>query len=208
MIRAAIVEDNNRYRNLLRKTLNSSDAIKLVFERKHCLNILADVVRYDPDVLVIGINLSGKDGINGLIKLKAACPEVKILMLTVFEDEENIFEAIKAGANGYLLKKDSPQKILDAIFELNDGKASINGLVAKKLIDYFFTTTASAEAEDFHLTQREDEILKLLIEGLSYKNIAAKCFISRETINSHVKHIYHKLNMHSRAEISARFREK
>ncbi|SFE50782.1 two component transcriptional regulator, LuxR family [Chitinophaga sp. CF118] len=204
MITTAIVEDQSRYRDLLRLILTGSDSIQLLFEREHCRNILDDVVKEMPDVLIMDIDLPGKSGIDAVIELKAVFPEIKILMLTVFEDDEKIFSAIKAGANGYLLKKDSPQKILDAIREVSEGKASMNGLIAKKVMEYFRKKPAT-NMEEFNLTRREHEILELLIEGLSYKEIAAKCYISPETMNSHIKNIYQKLNVHSRAQISARF---
>ena len=115
MIRTAIVEDQTRYRDLLKMILAGSDKIALVFEREHCRHIVDDVVKEMPDVLIMDIDLPGKNGIEAVGELKAIFPEIKILMLTVFEDDEKIFGAIKAGANGYLLKKDSPQKILDSI---------------------------------------------------------------------------------------------
>jgi DNA-binding NarL/FixJ family response regulator len=205
MIRTAIIEDQSRYRDLLRLILTGSENITLVFEREHCRNIIEDVVKEMPDVLIMDIDLPGKSGIDAVIELKAIFPEIKILMLTVFEDDEKIFAAIKAGANGYLLKKDPPQKILDAIKELSEGKASMNGLIAKKVMEYLCKKKPSPGIDDFDLTSREHEILELLIDGLSYKEIAAKCFISPETINSHVKNIYQKLNVHSRAQIAARF---
>jgi DNA-binding NarL/FixJ family response regulator len=205
MIKTAIVEDQVRYRDLLRLILTSSDGIELVFEKEHCRTIVDDVVKSMPEVLIMDIDLPGKSGIDAVIELKAVFPEIKILMLTVFEDDEKIFMAIKAGANGYLLKKDSPQKILDAIRELSEGKASMNGLIAKKVMEYFHKKKPLPGIEDFNLTRREHEILELLIEGLSYKEIAAQCFISPETMNSHIKNIYQKLNVHSRAQITARF---
>ena len=208
MIRTAIVEDQSRYRDLLRLILTESENIQLLFEREHCRNIIDDVVKEMPDVLIMDIDLPGKSGIDAVIELKAVFPEIKILMLTVFEDDEKIFAAIKAGANGYLLKKDSPQKILDAIRELSEGKASMNGLIAKKVMEYFHKKKPAANVEEFNLTRREHEILELLIEGWSYKEIAAKCFISPETMNSHIKNIYQKLNVHSRAQINARFGNK
>lgn len=208
MIRTAIVEDQSRYRDLLRLILTESENIQLLFEREHCRNIIDDVVKEMPDVLIMDIDLPGKSGIDAVIELKAVFPEIKILMLTVFEDDDKIFAAIKAGANGYLLKKDSPQKILDAIRELSEGKASMNGLIAKKVMEYFHKKKPAANVEEFNLTRREHEILELLIEGLSYKEIAAKCFISPETMNSHIKNIYQKLNVHSRAQINARFGNK
>jgi len=208
MIRTAIVEDQSRYRDLLRLILTGSDNIEIIFEREHCRTIINDVVKEMPDVLIMDIDLPGKSGIDGVIELKAVFPEIKILMLTVFEEDEKIFSAIKAGANGYLLKKDSPQKILDAIKELYEGKASMNGLIAKKVMEYFHKKKPLPEVAGFHLTRRENEILELLVTGLSYKEIAARCYISPETMNSHIKNIYQKLNVHSRAEITARFGNK
>jgi len=208
MIRTAIVEDQSRYRDLLRLILTGADNIQLLFEREHCRNIIDDVVKEMPDVLIMDIDLPGKSGIDAVIELKAVFPEIKILMLTVFEEDEKIFAAIKAGANGYLLKKDPPQKILDAIKELSEGKASMNGLIAKKVMEYFHKKKSATNVEDFNLTKREHEILELLIQGLSYKEIASKCFISPETMNSHIKNIYQKLNVHSRAQINARFGNK
>lgn len=207
MIRTAIVEDQSRYRDLLRMILAGSDKIALVFEREHARHIVADVAKEEPDVLIMDIDLPGKSGIEAVSELKAVFPEIKILMLTVFEDDEKIFGAIKAGANGYLLKKDSPQKILDAIQELYEGKASMNGLIAKKVMEYF-QQKPLGNADAYNLTRREQQILELLMEGLSYKEIAAACFISPETMNSHIKNIYQKLNVHSRAQIAARLGKK
>jgi DNA-binding NarL/FixJ family response regulator len=205
MIRIAIVEDQTRYRELLRLIISGADQMEIVFEKEHCRNIMDDIVQAIPDVLIMDIDLPGKSGIDAVIEIKAVFPEINILMLTVFEEDEKIFAAIRAGANGYLLKKDSPQKILDAIKELNDGKSSMNGLIAKKVMEYFHKKKLLPKVEDFHLSKREHEILELLIEGLTYKEIATKCFISPETMNSHIKNIYQKLNVHSRAEATARF---
>jgi DNA-binding NarL/FixJ family response regulator len=208
VIKTAIVEDQLRYRDLLKLIFNSSDNVQLVFEKGHCRTIIDDVVKDMPDVLIMDIDLPGKSGIDAVVEVKAIFPEIKILMLTVFEDDEKIFAAIKAGANGYLLKKDPPQKILDAIRELSEGKASMNGLIAKKVMEYFYKKKPLPGIEDFNLTKREQNILEHLIEGLSYKEIAARCFISPETMNSHIKNIYQKLNVHSRAQITARFGRK
>lgn len=205
-IRIAIVEDQIRYRDLLRLILTGSDNIELLFEKDHCRNIMEDVVKQLPDVLIMDIDLPGKSGIEAVREVKEVFPDLKILMLTVFEDDEKIFGAIKAGANGYLLKKDPPQKILDAIQELYEGKSSMNGLIAKKVLEYFQQKPAVTVEEKYHITRREKEILSFLMEGFSYKEIAVKCFISPETMNSHIKNIYQKLNVHSRAQLAARFR--
>lgn len=207
MISTAIVEDQPRYRDLLRLILTASEKIDIIFERDHCRNIVDDVMKQMPDVLIMDIDLPGKSGIDAVSDLKAIFPEIKILMLTVFEDDEKIFGAIKSGANGYLLKKDSPQKILDAIQDLSEGKASMNGMIAKKVMEYFQKKPPVPTIADFGLTRRENEILLLLIDGLSYKEIASRCYISPETMNSHIKNIYQKLNVHSRAQIAARFRK-
>lgn len=132
--------------------------------------------------------------------------DIKVLMLTVFEDNEKIFGAIKAGANGYLLKKDSPQKILDSIEAVAKGESPMNGMIASKVLDYFQQTQQSnSTLYQSNLTEREKEILLLLMKGSSYKEIAAHIFISVETLNSHIKNIYRKLNVHSRSELASKF---
>lgn len=208
MINVAIIEDNERYRDLLKTIITGSDKVELLFERNHCRTIVDDVVKQMPDVIIMDIDLPGKSGIEAVAELKDIFPDIRILMLTVFEDPDKIFGAIKAGALGYLLKKDPPQKILDAIMELSEGKSSMNGLIARKMLEYFQNKPAVNNPEEFNLTKREHEILEQLINGLSYKEIAAKCFISPETLNTHIKHIYQKLNVHSRAQIAAKFRNK
>ena len=129
-------------------------------------------------------------------------------MLTVFEDDEKIFRSIKAGALGYLLKKDPPGKIVDAIQNIYKGESVMNGQIARKVLNYFSNPkTVANDFENYHLTKREKEILLLLMDGLSYKEISAKCFISIDTLNSHIRKVYTKLNVHSRSEIAARFRK-
>jgi len=206
MIKTAIIEDNKRYRDLLRTILSNADKIELIYEADNCQRIVYDLRKPQPDVVIMDIELPGKSGIEAVSELKREFPDMKILMLTVFEDEDKIFGAIKAGADGYLLKKDSPQKILDSITEVYEGKSSMNGVIAKKVLEYFQKKTPVNLPEKYNLTKRELEILEFLMEGFTYKEIAAKCFISVQTLNTHVKNIYHKLGVHSRAEISAKFR--
>jgi DNA-binding NarL/FixJ family response regulator len=127
-------------------------------------------------------------------------------MLTVFEDDDKIFGAIRAGANGYLLKKDPPQKILAAIESVLKGESPMNGIIAAKMLEYFQQQgKKSDDIEEANLTLREKEILQLLIQGNSYKEIAALIRISVETLNSHIKNIYRKLDVHSRSELAARY---
>ena len=206
MIRTAVIEDDPRYRELLKTILASSDKVTLVAEADNCLSIVGEVRKYQPEVVIMDINLPGKSGIEGVEELKRAFPEVKVIMLTVFEDEEKIFAAIKAGADGYLLKKDSPQKVLDSIQDVKEGKSSMNGIIARKVLEYFHKKPSVKNPDEYRLTKREHEILELLMDGLMYKEIADKCSISVQTLNSHIKNIYTKLGVHSRAEASARFR--
>jgi DNA-binding NarL/FixJ family response regulator len=159
-----------------------------------------------PDVALMDIDMPGMNGIEAVWEIKNHWPEIKILMLTVFEDDDKIFGAIKAGANGYLLKKDSPQKILDAIDAVVKGESPMNGMIAAKVLDYFQKQQKkNIDLEQSNLTEREKEILQLLIKGNSYKEIASALFISVETLNSHIKNIYRKLNVHSRSELAAKF---
>jgi DNA-binding NarL/FixJ family response regulator len=205
-IKTGVVEDDGRYRELLRTILSNAENIDPVFILGNCLDIVNEVRQNNPDVVIMDIDLPGKSGIQGVEEVKRNFPEVKVLMLTVFEEPDKIFAAIKAGADGYLLKKDSPQKILDSIQDVRDGKSSMNGTIARKVLEYFQKNPAIKNPDEYNLTKREQEILGLLMDGLSYKEIADKCFISVQTLNSHIKNIYNKLGVHSRAEVSAKFR--
>lgn len=206
MISVSIIEDNATYKNALITYLQKEQGIAVVFAGSSLADLPA-LVKVAPDVVIMDINLGQDSGIDGVRFLKKALPSLHIFMLTVFEDEEKIFDSLKAGAIGYLLKKDSPKKILEAIHSVYRGEGVMNGQVARKILTYFQQPVKSApRLEDYHLTRREQEILLLLMDGLSYKEIAAKCFISIDTINSHIRKIYTKLNVRSRAEIAARFR--
>lgn len=206
MIRVAVIEDVTAYRNLLTTMLATSGEIELVYEAGNCLTIVQDLGRINPDVIIMDIDLPGKSGIDGVREIKQVLPDVKVLMLTVFEDEEKIFGAIKAGALGYLLKVDTAQ-VPAAVLEIASGKSPMNSIIAKKVIEYFQKRQNFNSPQEFNLTKREQEILQLLMDGLMYKEIADKCFISVQTLNSHIKNIYTKLGVHSRAEIAAKFRD-
>jgi DNA-binding NarL/FixJ family response regulator len=206
MISTAIIEDNQRYRQLLEEIIGTSEKATVVFASDNCNNLIVDLGGVRPDVMIMDIDLPGKSGIEGTLDLKKKYPQIKVLILTVFEDEDKIFSAIKAGADGYLLKKDPPQKILDSVQDVFEGKSSMNGVIAKKVLEYFQKSKVPKNIEEYHLTPREHEILNKLMDGLSYKELASDCHITVQTLNSHIKNIYHKLGVHSRAEISARFR--
>lgn len=206
MIRVAIYEDDRRFWDALKTLLNLPGETEVVHLAENCLNIISDIKIKSPDVVIMDINLPGKNGIQAVSEIKKIWPDLKIVMFTVHEDDENVFNAIKAGAIGYIMKYEAA-KIAQGVKEVYDGKAFINGYLAGKILNYFQTQQPEPIRPQQSLTSRENEILKLLNRGLTYKEIADQCGISIQTLNSHIKNIYHKLNVHSRAEIAARFRK-
>jgi DNA-binding NarL/FixJ family response regulator len=205
MIRVAIVEDNQAYRKSLEVLISTSAEIELVFSDENSYSLIQTVHIIQPDVVIMDIEIPGITGIESVMRLKEKHPSLNIFMLTVFEDIDNIFESLKAGAVGYLLKKDKPSLILESIIKVNNGESVMNGKIARKVLEYFSSPARKASLEEYGLSKREKEILQLLVEGLSYKQIAAQCFVSLDTISTHIKKIYSKLNIHSRSELSAKF---
>jgi DNA-binding NarL/FixJ family response regulator len=191
MTKVAIIEDNSQYHQTLSIILQLDESLKLIHKLPDCNDMMELFTEERPDVAIMDIDLPGISGIQGVWELKQQWPDIKILMLTVFEDEDKIFGAIKAGANGYMLKKDSPsQKIIESIQAVSKGESAMNGLIASKVLEYFYNeqkkTTASLDKTN--LTPREKEVLQLLVKGFSYKEIAANCFISIQTLNiSYIK---------------------
>lgn len=206
MLNIAIIEDNSQYRTTISIILQLNENFRLIHKLENCNEMIGRFEAESPDVVLMDIDMPGMNGIEAVWEIKKHFPEMKVIMLTVFEDEEKIFKAIRAGANGYLLKKDSPQKILDAIDAVTKGESPMNGMIAAKVLDYFQKQQKKySELEESNLTAKEKEILNLLMKGNSYKEIAAILFISIETLNTHIKNIYRKVNVHSRSELSARF---
>lgn len=205
MINVAIIEDSFEYRQTLSIILQLDESLRLIHKLNNCSNMPEVFGNQGPDIVIMDIDLPGISGIQGVWLLKQQYPDIKILMLTVFEDEDKIFRALKAGANGYLLKRDSPKKIIDSIHAIMNGESAMNGLVASKVLDYFHQQQKNELIKTTNLSGREREILQLLVKGLTYKEIAAACFISVQTLNSHIKNIYQKMNVHSRAEIAAKY---
>jgi DNA-binding NarL/FixJ family response regulator len=154
---------------------------------------------HPPKVILMDIGLPGISGIEGVQRVKAQLPATDVLMLTVFEDEKKIYDSICAGASGYLLKRTSPSKILEAIQEINDGGAPMTATIARKVLNAFQSSPPPASA-DYQLTDRELDVLGGLVRGLSYKMIADQCEISIDTVRSHIRHIYEKLQVNSKAQ--------
>ena len=206
MLNVAIVEDNGQYRTAISIILQLNENFRLIHKLENCDEMIGRFEAEKPDVVLMDIDMPGMNGIEAVWEIKKQWPEIKILILTVFEDDEKIFGAIKAGANGYLLKKDSPQKIIEAINTVYNGESVMNGMIAAKVLDYFQRERKkSVELQESNLTERENEILKYLVKGFSYKEIASQVHITVDTLNSHIKNIYRKLNAHSRSELAARY---
>jgi len=207
MIRIAIFEDNLSFMKAMQVLIAAQADMLLAFSAESLAEI-GTLYKIGADVVIMDIDLPGLSGIEGIRLLKENLPAAAIFVLTVFEEEEKIFESIKAGAQGYLLKKDPPEKIIEAIYTVYKGESILNGKIARKMLEYFSLQEGKRlrQLEEYNLTRREKEILLLLIDGKSYKVIADECGISMQTLFTHIRNIYNKLNIHSRAEIAAKFR--
>ena len=200
-ISVCIVDDNNDIRSALEEIIRLADRYKLLGSFTSGEEALKKIPIFHPDVVLMDINLGGMSGIECVRRLKPEHPEILYMMCTVYEEDEKIFEALSAGANGYILKKTTPPKLLDAIRELNEGGAPMSSQIARKVVTAFQSKPVSTEASSISvLSNREKEILELLSKGMLYKEIAAQLFISQETVRKHVYHIYEKLHVNNRVE--------
>ncbi len=198
-ISVAIVEDNAEVRRNLSRYIDGAPG----FRCKHLCATAEEALRTippsPPDVVLMDIQLPGMSGIACTASLKAALPSVPVMMLTVYEDTEVIFRALKAGASGYLLKRSDPAKVLEAIKELHHGGAPMTDQIARKVIESFHPSKPEVHSQD-KLTTREEEILDQLAQGYVTKEIADRLGISSATVRFHLKHIYDKLHVRSRVE--------
>ena len=202
-IKCAIFEDNKLVRDALQAILNGTPGYTCCGAFADGNRWLEDIKRSDPDVVLMDIEMPGLNGIEISQQLHQVFPDLKILIQTVFNDSEKIFSALCAGASGYILKNDSPVKYLEAVNEVYNGGAPMNSIVAKKVLGFFGNKNiilVTPEANDYQLSQREKEILQLMVSGNNYKAIAGKAFISYETVRTHVKNIYKKLHVVCRSE--------
>jgi len=203
MIRILIYEDDYAFRETLCILMNGTEGYELKGAFENCDAIEAHLKKFQPDVILMDINMPGIGGLEGLRIVRGASPSTQVLMCTVFDDNENIFKAICNGAGGYILKKSSPSKIIEAVKEVYEGGAPITSAIARKILELFPKAPARS-AEIDKLAKREQEILQLLMKGYSYKMIAAELKISIETVRTHIKRIYEKLHVHSAQEAIAK----
>jgi DNA-binding NarL/FixJ family response regulator len=204
MIKVIIYEDNPQLREGLTLLINGTDGFEVLSAYKNCDEIEAQVEVWKPDVILMDIDMPGTNGIDGLKRLRKLNDEVKVLMLTVFDDNKNVFEAVKSGANGYLLKKTPPSKLLDYIQEAHTGGAPMTASVASQVLNMFAHMHKDHKNEEYDLSEREKEVLQFLVKGFSYKMIASDMYISIDTVRSHIKKIYEKLHVNSKSEAVAK----
>ena len=210
IISVCIVEDNKDIRSALEQIITMADGFVLGGAYSDAEQALVKIPLAKPDIVLMDIHLGeGESGIDCVRQLKPLHPEILFMMCTVYEEDEKIFEALTAGANGYILKKTAPGKLLDAIRELYEGGAPMSSQIARKVVNAF---QGRSNAQDQNtgksistLSNRENEILELLAKGMLYKEIAARLFISQETVRKHVYHIYEKLHVSNRVEAINKF---
>lgn len=206
-IPVAIVEDNNDIRLALEQIIDSSAAYSLAGSCISGEEALVKLPILNPRVVLMDISLGGMNGIEVVRELKASHPEILFMMCTIYDEDEKIFEALTAGANGYILKKTSPGKLLEGITELIEGGAPMSSQIARKVVAAFQNKPVATVADSplDILSRREKEILEMLSTGLLYKEIAEKLSISPETVRKHVYHIYEKLHVSNRIEAVNKF---
>jgi DNA-binding NarL/FixJ family response regulator len=200
----AIVEDNRDFRATLASYVDQAPGYRCIFTCGSAEEALQKIPRLLPDVVLMDIHLPSMDGLNCTRRLKESCPSVQILILTVYEDNERIFGALKAGAGGYLLKRADPADILSAISDVKEGGAPMSSQIARRVVQSF-RDTAPEPLKSEKLSNREEEILQHLSKGYATKEIAERLSVSSNTVRTHLQHIYEKLHVRSRTEAVVKF---
>jgi DNA-binding NarL/FixJ family response regulator len=206
-ISVCIVDDNRELRNALQEIIEMSEGYKCLGTLATAEDAIRQIPLLKPDVVLMDINLGGTEsGIDCVRALKPRIPSTNFMMCTVYEEDEKIFEALSAGASGYILKKTTPSKMLDAIRELYEGGAPMSSQIARKVVAAFLNKPATTGSNDLNnLTNREREILELLSRGMMYKEIALALNLANDTIRKHVYHVYEKLHVTNRVEAVNKF---
>ncbi len=202
MIKVTIIEDHPDFREGLAHLLNATEGFECIGAFGKAEDGILNLNK-ETNVILLDIGLPGISGIEAIPEIKAKLSDVKIIMLTVFDDDDNILKAIMAGADGYLLKKSSPIKILSALEEAITDGSPITASIAKKIVT-LFRSYAPTKTEDFYLSERELEVLELIVNGCENQEIADSLFISIQTVRNHIRHIYEKLHVHSKSQAVAK----
>lgn len=197
IIRVVVFDDNPQRRDGLKLLINAMDNMQCVACYNDCREVLKHIDESEPDVVLMDIDMPHVNGIEGTHLIREKYPDLKILIQTVFEDDDKVFAAICAGADGYILKQTEPIKMINAITEVLEGGAPMTPVIAHKVLQLFHKENKNTRTQNFNLTQRELEVLQFLAKGYSYKMIASECNVSYPTVNSHVTSIYTKLKVES-----------
>jgi DNA-binding NarL/FixJ family response regulator len=203
-IKVAIVDDDEGIRTSLASLIRRAPALKLIGDYADAEAALKDIPRRTPDVVLMDINLPGMNGVECVRQLKAAVPEVQFLMLTVYEDSDSLFNSLKAGASGYLLKRTASARLLEAIRDVHAGGSPMTPQLARRVVQYF-SRPGSGASTVANLTPGEREFLDQLAKGYAYKEIADRMTISIDTVRSYVRTVYEKLHVHSRTEAVVKY---
>lgn len=198
-IGVSIVEDIPEVREGIEQLINNSNSFLLMGSYTNAEQAEKELPLSPPDIVIMDINLPGKSGIECIACIKQRCNGTQFIMFTIFEDDEKVFDALEAGAHGYLLKKTPKEKILEALMELHQGGSPMSTQIARKVIQAFQRNKAQNEEADI-LTKKERDILDLLAKGFLYKEIAEKTAISINTVKQHIHNIYEKLHVQNRTE--------
>lgn len=206
-LRVAIFDDNKNIRESITLLLGTDKDFEVVGSFSHVLDCREDIIECKPDVVLMDIEMPGMSGIEAVRLIKKEFPQVQVLMQTVFEDDDRVFDSICAGASGYILKNYLNTRLLESLRELQFGGSPMSPTIARKVLTRMQQIPEHVqppEAPDYHLTKREKEVLACMVNGLSYKMIADQLTISYETVRSHVKKIYEKLHVASLTEVVAK----
>ncbi len=202
-ISVSIVEDDADVRRSLARLINSSPGYRCVSEHPSAEEALESIPKVLPDVILMDINLVNLNGVECVRRLKPLVPATQIIMLTVYQNTEHIFNALAAGATGYMLKQTPPAELLSAIKEVFDGGSPMSSHIARKIVQSF-QRPAPVKSDSYNLSPREAEVLDLLAKGFLYKEIADAMHVSYATVHTHIRHIYEKLHVRSRTEAVAK----
>lgn len=206
-IKVTLVEDNDKIRNGLFMLINGSEGLKCISEYSNGEAAVKSIPFDNPDVVLMDINLPGISGIECVKKLKEKMPELQIMMITIYEEEEQVFQSLLAGASGYILKRTPPAELLEAIKELHEGGSPMSVQIARKVVDAFRKIGKSSR-ETENLSDREIDILSSVAKGFQDQEIAEQLNISVKTVRTHLRNIYKKLHVRSRTEAALKYLHK
>lgn len=201
-IKVMLFEDNEKLRSGLSFLLESTPDVELLGAYENCQDIDNQIQLLRPEVILMDIDMPIANGFVGIQAVRRYSKDIQIVMLTVFDSKEHIFEALQLGANGYLLKSTPPGQIVDAILNVHQGGVPMTASIARKVLE--FMSAKDVQMHDYRLTKREKEVLENLVKGLSYKMIAGQIGTGIDTVRAHIKHIYEKLHVHSQTEAVAK----